>query len=143
MNAERRKVLDMLAAGKITPEDAEQLLNRLAPSEKSDEVVESEAFEAANDGRNGKDPKALRYLRVFVDSPNRDNVNIRLPLKLVRTGIKLSALVPGKAGRQLSEQGIDLSHLGKLKGEALNEALAELDINIETEKGEKVRIFCE
>ena len=116
MSAERRKVLDMLAAGKITPEEAEQLLNRLAPSEKSDDTVESKDFEAANDGKNGKDPKKLRYL---------------------------SALIPGKAGRQLSEQGIDLSHLGKLNGEALNEALAELDIDIQTEKGEKVRIFCE
>lgn len=141
MTAEKRKVLDMLAAGKITPDEAEQLLDHLAPDETERNPPE---IEADTDGGEDKTHTSkLRYLRVFVDKPNRDNVNIRLPLKLVMTGIKLSTLVPGKAGKQLSEQGIDLSHLGKLKGDALNEALAELDINIETEKGEKVRVFCE
>lgn len=141
MNAERRKVLEMLSAGKITPDEAERLLNRLAADGADTPTAEAEA------GPEGGNVKAgagkLRYLRVFVDKPDRDNVNIRLPLKLVRTGIKLSALVPGKAGRQLAEQGIDLSHLGKLSGEDLDNALAELDINIETEKGDKVRVFCE
>ncbi|HYW75587.1 MAG TPA: hypothetical protein VFA48_03055 [Gammaproteobacteria bacterium] len=140
MTAERRKVLDMLAAGTITPDQAEQLLNRLGPGE---EATELPGDDTDDGGETVKDPKKLRHLRVFVDSPNRDNVNIRIPLKLVRTGIKLSALVPGKAGKQLANQGIDLSHLGKLKGAALDEALAELDINIETEKGDKVRVFCE
>lgn len=141
MNAEKRKVLDMLAAGKITPDEAEQLLNRLAPD---DAEGNAPGIAAGTDGSEGKaGAKKLRYLRVFVDKPDRDNVNIRLPLKLVMTGIKLSALVPRKAGRQLTEQGIDLSHLGKLKGEELNNALADLDIDIETEKGDKVRVFCE
>lgn len=139
MTAEKRKVLDMLAAGKITPDEAEQLLDHLAPDETKGNPPEAEA----GGGQDKSHAKKLRYLRVFVDKPDRDNVNIRLPLKLVMTGIKLSTLVPGKAGKQLSEQGIDLSHLGKLKGEDLNNALADLDINIETEKGEKVRVFCE
>jgi len=141
MSAEKRKVLDMLAAGKITPDEAEQLLDHLAPDETTGRAHEVEA--AANNGEDKSHAGKLRYLRVFVDKPDRDNVNIRLPLKLVMTGIKLSALVPGKAGKQLSEQGIDLSHLGKLKGEDLDNALAELDINIETEKGDKVHVFCE
>jgi hypothetical protein len=141
MTAEKRKVLDMLAAGTITPDEAEQLLEHLAPDEAAANTPE---VENAADGGDGKTPaKKLRYLRVFVDKPDRDNVNIRLPLKLVMTGIKLSALVPGKAGMHLSDRNIDLSFLGKLKGEDLNNALAELDINIETEKGEKVRVFCE
>lgn len=141
MTAERRKVLDMLAAGKITPDEAEQLLNHLAPDETEGNPPEVEA--EAYGGKDGSHAKKLRYLRVFVDKPDRDNVNIRLPLKLVMTGIKLSALVPGKAGMHLSDRNIDLSYLGKLKGEDLNNALSELDINIETEKGDKVRIFCE
>ncbi len=142
MNAERRKVLDMLAAGKITPDDAEQLLRRLDPD---DAEQAPPGFEA--DGDDVVDGKArakkLRYLRVFVEKPDHDNVNIRMPLKLVMTGIKLSALVPGKAGMHLSDRNIDLSYLGKLKGNELDKALAELDIDIETDKGNKVRVFCE
>lgn len=141
MTAEKRKVLDMLAAGKITPDEAERLLDRLVADGAGEHAAEAEAGAGAGNVKDGAGK--LRYLRVFVDKPDRDNVNIRLPLTLVRTGIKLSALVPGKAGRQLSEQGIDLSHLGKLSGEDLDKALAELDIDIETEKGDKVRVFCE
>lgn len=142
MTAERRKVLDMLAAGKIKPDEAEQLLNHLASSA-SKNAAESGAAEATEDGKDDQRPREFRYLRIAVDKPNRDNVNIRLPLKLVLTGLKLSTLLPGKAGIHLSDQSIDLSYLGKLKGDSLNAALAELDIEIETTKGEKVHIYCE
>jgi len=138
MDAERRKVLDMLAAGKITPDDAEQLLGRLGP-----DAAEQTSPGLEGDGDGKARAKKLRYLRVFVEKPDHDNVNIRMPLKLVMTGIKLSALVPGKAGMHLSDRNIDLSYLGKLKGKELDNALAELDINIETDKGNKVRVFCE
>ncbi len=142
MTAERRKVLDMLADGKIKPDEAEQILNHLASSE-SKNAADGDVHTAAEDSKGDKRPRDFRYLRVAVERLGRDNVNIRLPLKLVLTGLKLSTLLPGKAGIHLSDQSIDLSYLGKLKGEALNAALAELDIEIETEKGEKVHILCE
>lgn len=142
MIAERRKVLDMLAAGKIKPDEAEQLLNHLASSE-SENTAKGKANAATEVDKHDKLPRDFRYLRVVVEKPNRDNVNLRLPLMLVRTGLKLSALLPGKADIRLPDKAIDLSYLGKLKGEALNAALAELDIEIETEKGEKVHVFCE
>lgn len=142
MTAERRKVLDMLAAGKINSDEAEQLLNHLA-SPDSENAADGGALEANDDSKDDKRPRNFHYLRVVVNKPNRNDVNIRLPLKLVLTGLKLSTLLPVKAGIHLSDQTIDLSYLGKLKGEALNAALAELHIEIETDKGDKVHIFCE
>lgn len=137
MTVENRKVLDMLASGKITPDEAEKLLNHLAP-----ENTEQSSTEAA--GRENKSrAKKLRHLRVFVEKPDGENVNVRVPVKLLMTGLKLSALVPGKAGMHMPDKNIDLSYLGKLKGKDLDNALAELDINIETEKGNKVHVFCE
>ena len=65
-----------------------------------------------------------------MNSPERDSVDIRLPLGLVRTGLKLSALMPGKVSAPLSERGIDLSHLGKLDDEALIAELAALQIHV-------------
>lgn len=140
MSAERRKVLELLAAGKITTEEAEQLLHRMSSPA---DAGEGRTTRAANEGTGERPPRTLRYLRVVVDSPTRDNVNIRLPLGLVRTGLKLSTLVPGKVSHRLSERGIDLSHLGKLDDEALMAELAALQIDIAAEDGEKVRIFCE
>lgn len=130
---ERRKVLEMLAAGKITREQAAQLLNRLSPNRERQYTAEAAVDNDGQGSRQG--PPPLRDLRVVVDSPDRNSVNVRLPLKFLRTGLKLSALIPGQAGKHLSEHGIDLSYLGKLDRDALNAAFAELDVNIETEKG--------
>jgi len=66
-----------------------------------------------------------------------------LPAPFVRTGLKLSTILPGRVSHRLSEKGIDLSHLGKLDDEALIAALAELQVDIDTDGGEKVRVFCE
>jgi hypothetical protein len=143
MSAERRKVLEMLAAGKITPEEADQLLDRLASPAAAAGASEGEAGGAAGGGAGGGRPRAPRFLRVVVDSPERDSINIRLPLGLIRTGLKISTLVPRRVSHRLSERGIDLSHLGKLDDEALIAELAALQVDIAAEDGEKVRIFCE
>jgi len=143
MSAERRKVLEMLAAGKITPEEADQLLDRLASPAAAAGASEGEAGGAAGGGAGGGRPRAPRFLRVVVDSPERDTINIRLPLGLIRTGLKISSLMPRRVSHRLSERGIDLSHLGKLDDEALIAELAALQVDIAAEDGEKVRIFCE
>lgn len=146
MSEERRKVLEMLKDGKITPEEAEKLLDRLASSAADSGSVNGTEVQvaAAATGADEKGSKRkLRFLRVVVDSPNRDNVNIRVPLGLIRTGLKLSTLMPGRVNERLSEKGIDLSHLGKLDKEELLTALGELHIDVEGDRGEKVRVFCE
>lgn len=143
MTAERRKVLEMLAAGRITSEDAELLLDRLAQPATSEHVAEGNTAGAGDGGEREGRPQPLRFLRVVVESPVRDSVNLRLPLGLVRTGLKLSTLMPGKVSLHLSERGIDLSDLGKLDDEALIAELAAAPIEIATENGETVRVFCE
>ncbi len=143
MSVERRKILEMLAAGKINPEEAERLLNRLESPAAPETAPEGEAAGASGTSEGEGRPRAPRFLRVLVDSPERDNVNIRVPLGLVRTGLKLSTILPGRVSHRLSEKGIDLSHLGKLDEEALTAALAELQVDIDTDGGEKVRVFCE
>jgi hypothetical protein len=140
---ERRKVLEMLAAGKITPDEAEKLLNRLGSPAAAQSAPEGEAAGCADPGEGEGRPKAPRFLRVLVDSPSRDNVNIRVPLGLIRTGLKLSTILPGRISNRLSEKGIDLSHLGKLDDEALIAELAALQVDIDVEGGDKIRVFCE
>lgn len=142
MSAERRKVLEMVAAGTITPEEAELLLNRLSPSDGPEQVAGDDAG-GDDDAERERARPPLRFLRVALASPGRDSVNIRLPLGLVRTGLNLSTLMPLKVSRRLSDRGIDLSYLGKLDDEALIAELEAHPIEIGTEKGETVRIFCE
>ena len=137
MSQERRKIIEMLAEGKITPDDAERLLDKLGQNPDRDH--------AAASGEVAERPRAgtPKYLRVVVNSTNNDHVNIRVPLALVRTGLKLSTMLPPHASEKLNEKGIDLSQLSELKGDELLEALRELTVDVKSGDGDTVRIFCE
>jgi hypothetical protein len=80
---------------------------------------------------------------VLVDSPDRDQVNVRVPLAMLGVGIKLLAVLPPKVSERLSENGIDLSALRDLPREDLIEQLKDLHVDVDSRNGEKVRIFCE
>ena len=139
MNTERRKVLDMVAEGQVSAEDAERLLQKLDGSG-GDASLPKDGGGAG--GANGPQASSapLKYLRVLVDSADGDKVNIRVPLGLLRTGVSLATLLPSAAGEKLSENGIDLSHLA---GDALVEELRELTVDVDSAKGDTVRVFCE
>ena len=149
MSEERRRILNMLAEGKVTVDDAERLLR--AVGEAAGDV---EAPHAAAPTRGGK-PKP-KYLRVEVDAPGngdgqgRKRVNVRVPLALVRAGMKLKGIMPdharAKANAALAEHGVHfkLDDIGSGNLEEMIEALQELTVDVEgDEGGEKVRIYCE
>jgi hypothetical protein len=88
------------------------------------------------------EPK-LRFLRVVVDSPDRDQVNVRVPLAFLRAGMKLFGVIPPHVSAKLAEQGIDLAALRDLKGGELVDELKDLHVDVDSKNGEKVRIYCE
>ena len=135
MSSERAKILQMVAEGTITAEEGEKLLNRMDSAGTTTARVEPEPASG-----NGK-PKPLKYLRVVVDG--KDKANIRVPIALIRTGIKLTALMPLSASEHLSEHGIDLSQFNNLDGEELMEAFRELKVDVESGDGYTIRVFCE
>jgi SHOCT-like protein len=137
MTADRKKVLEMLAAGKITPDEAEKLLEKLDASPASRPDAQS-----AQPGEPAAEGKQPRFLRILVERPNHDQVNVRLPLSLCRTG-KLLAFLPTSVSERLAERGIDLSGFNSLRGEDLEAALRTINIDVEKDGGKKVRIFCE
>ena len=157
MSQETKKVLEMLASGQITADDAEKLLEKLGASGPAPSTPAA-SEEASPAGANppptrvgGTIPRdeapapgqKPRFLRVVVDSPDRDQVNIRVPLAILRTGIKLLAVLPPKVSERLAEKGIDLSALRDLPREELVEQLKDLRVDVDSKDGEKVRIFCE
>jgi hypothetical protein len=135
MSRERTKVLQMVADGTITPEEGEKLLSRL------DRAGRTEASDEGGSEDSDRRSGPLKYLRVVVDG--EDKVNIRVPIALIRTGIKLSTLMPLSASKNLSDHGIDLSQFNNLDGEELTEALRELHVEVDSEDGDVVRVFCE
>ncbi len=135
-NDSHKKILEMLADGKITVDEAAALLSKLQNTDAvEEEVIETESGEVRK--------RTPRYLRVVVDSANGDKVNVRVPMSLLKTGIKLSALLPGNAAEKMSSHGFDLSQLSSLDGDELIEALSDLTVDVDSADGDKVRVFTE
>ena len=143
MSEDRRSILDMLAAGQINADEAERLLAALDRGRTSS--VASEPGYPSNHVR----PK---YLRVSVDTDEPDEghtkVNIRVPMQLLRAGVRLSSLIPPKARDEVNahmrEQGIpfDINQLKPENLEDLVDQLSDLTVDVDQEKT-KVRIYCE
>jgi hypothetical protein len=143
MNEQRRQILEMLAAGKITAGEAERLID----------AVEREQPEPPQGAAPRPKPRP-RYLRVVVnaedgaggDGPSR--VNIRVPLQLLRAGVRLTSLIPPEAltevNAKLRESGvpIDLNQLKPQHIEELIEQLSDLTVDV-GQADTTVQVFCE
>lgn len=141
MSENRRQILDMLAQGKITADQAERLLAAL----------EREPASAGSAGETRRSDK-IKYLRVVVDAHDDADgptkVNVRVPMQLLRAGVKLTSIIPPRARTEVNEalrkEGIDVD-IGKLTPESLEEIveqLRDLQVDVDHERA-KVRIFCE
>ena len=141
MNEDRRKILEMLKKGKVSVAEAEELL---------DAVEEPTGSMPSEEVGIDSTPKAKpKYLRVLVEETGgKEHVDIRVPLQLLRAGIKLGGLIPqearAKVTEALGEKGfnLDLSDIKPESVEELIQALGDLTVNVE-DGDEKVRIFCE
>jgi hypothetical protein len=144
MNNDRRSVLQMLADGKITADEAERLLGAMEGAGPA-----PRPFEGTANGHNKPPPK---YLRVSVDAnepgEGPTKVNIRVPMALLRAGVRLTSLIPPAARDQVNEQlaknGMPFD-IGQLKPENLEDLIAHLDeltVDVDAQDA-KVRIYCE
>jgi SHOCT-like domain len=149
MSEERARILNMLAGGKITTDEAERLLDALE-SRQPDTASARGSGAPAIKG----DPTPLlnalpKFLHVKVDSDAGEKVYVKVPLALVRSGLKLTSLIPPQAMDRINEQmaqngmSIDFSHVKPEDIDELIEALREMEVNVDGANGEKVRVYAE
>jgi hypothetical protein len=143
MNEQRRQILEMLAEGTITADEAERLIDAL----------EREQPESPPGAASRPKPRP-KYLRVVVswadnsggDGPGR--VNVRVPLQLLRAGVRLTTLIPPQAltkiNAELNRSGVPID-LTELKPQHIEELIEQLDdLNIDVDDPDaKVQVFCE
>jgi hypothetical protein len=151
MNENRRQVLEMLALGKITADEAERLLAALER--------DMGAYSGAAAGAKNSTVKTrAKYLRVLVEADEDmtglkgpTTVNVRVPMQLLRAGVRLASLIPAQAHEHLDEalskHGVPIT-LSQIKPENLEELvehLEDLTVDVEGKGGNatKVRVFCE
>ena len=156
MNENCRQILEMLAAGKITAAEAERLLAAIEP-----EQTTTSEFTGRIPGNGLADSPVktrAKYIRVLVEADEEmtgmkgpTTVNVRVPMQLLRAGVRLASLIPKQAHDQLDEalnrHGIPLT-LSQIKPENLEELidhLEDLTVDVEGKEGNntKVRVFCE
>lgn len=146
MSENEKKILEMLENKKISVDEAYRLLSALrtegSPSERGQET-----------GTTAK-PKP-KYLRVCVhpgpgheDDDDAEHVNVRVPMSLIRSGMKFTSVLPPEAREKvtdaLHEKGIDLD-MRNLKPEELEEvieALSDLEVKVVSSK-EIVKVYVE
>lgn len=139
MNEQRKAILDMLAEGKINADEAERLLTAIEPGEPT--------APGAADRPKGK-KKYLRLVVDYTDNGEPGRVNIRVPVALLRAGVRLSALVPAqaleKANAEMAKSGVPFD-LTQLKPDELEELVNHLDeVIVEVDSSEaQVRIYSE
>ena len=140
MSDETRRVLELVAQGKVTVEEADRLLHAIGRPSAEDSV---EPIDRAKP----------RFVRIAIHKPAQEgqqdkDVNIRVPMALVKSGIKLGTLIQGladdKITTRLRERGLDVdfSKLDAATIETMFTELGETSIDIDAGKAQ-VRITAE
>ena len=153
MSDETRRVLDLLAQGKITVDEADRLIKAVC----ADRPAETATADTATDGGRQR----VRWVRINIHKPAKDqthtpkDVNIRVPIAVVKGGMRLGAIIATfageKAAQRMKERGLDLDlstingDLSRMNGTEFDSFMKSLDdMNIEIDDGKsQVRITCE
>ena len=147
MTEERRQILEMLAEGKISADEADRLISALGGSS---------ATASSTATATAVQSKPLpKFIRVMVDAKEGRHdkpvkINVRVPIALLRAGVRFGSLVPiqaqEKVNAELRKNGLDFD-IRQVKPENINELidqLQDLSVDIDQEDDDtKIRIFTE
>lgn len=127
---EKMRILTMLQEGKVTAEEAEQLLNAM---EETEPARTTELERKTDDMEYDR-----RMLRVYVDGSDKVRVNfpIRLAKKLLRATGKLPMSMNGV-------EGVDMSELMETIISCLDDEMLGEIVTVDSQDGTQVRIVIE
>lgn len=125
MSEEKKIILEMLKDGKISVEEAEQLLEKANPGETFDNVQK-------------KKPNSKKFLRVRVTEEDKTIANVNIPIALAEVGLNL---IP-KSKLKVDGKQINMDHILKLIEEGTEGELVNIDAEDEG-KNYKVNIFID
>jgi hypothetical protein len=136
---ERKKVLDMLAAGQINVDQASELLRALGDAPSATGAVPPPPPPPARTG-------TARLLRISIDANDdgdgeRAKIRVNVPLGLAKFA---SRFLPAEARTELEAQGIDLSELiSALSTETPEGRLVDIDVDDDGSGRKKAKIVVE
>lgn len=139
MSDNQKRILQMLAEGKISVEEATRLLS----------LVDKDTGATGSNTSASGEPKPLpKYLYVRVEpkegvkNAEHGRVNVRIPVGLIRAGMKLKALIPQQAAedmnRAMKEKGFnfDIRDIKDADLQELITALCDTEISVDSADAE-------
>ena len=126
MSEEKRIILEMLKEGKITVEEAEQLLGKLNNGE------------SLNDGPRKSKPNSKKFLRVRVTEEDKVKANVNIPIALAEVGLNL---IP-KEKLKVDGKQINMDQILKLIEEGTEGEIVNIDAE-DAGKNYKVNIYID
>ncbi|NOX64012.1 MAG: DUF2089 domain-containing protein [Chloroflexi bacterium] len=132
MSDERLRILKMLEEGKITAEEASQLLDALGSTDASQNAGPGVRPAIASRGK-------AKWLRIEVKERNGNQVYVRAPVALVRAALRLGGRFKWGA---FDTKQLDSNVMEELAA-ALTEGEAGLLVDAVEQDGDRVKIFLE
>ena len=160
MSDTKKKILELLAQSKITADEAYRMMSALDGDSVAHDNAGHDNTGHENTGNKGPEMKTkAKYLRVTITPyegesgeghrEHAEKVNVRVPMSLIRAGIKMKSLIPpealDKANAALKDKGInfDVRSIKPEDLEELIEALGDMQVDVEGRHGEKVKVYVE
>ncbi|MBN1644024.1 MAG: hypothetical protein JW856_04320 [Dehalococcoidales bacterium] len=132
MGENQQRILQLLAEGKITVEEATRLLS----------LVGGESGETTGFVKTARSNAKYLYVKVEPkegrETQQNPRVNVRVPVSLIRAGMKLTALIPPHVADDINKGmkdkgiGFDIRNLKDEYIEPLVEALHDTEIVVDT-----------
>lgn len=152
MSEERQRILGMLSEGKITAAEAETLLDAMSPATGDTPAAAPDTTADWPKGPSATGTPKFMYVKV-ISAPNetnsgKDKVDVKIPLSLLRAGLKLTSLIPPQAMDQISESmgehgmSFDFNNLKPADIEEIIANLGEMEVNVDSADGDHIRVFC-
>lgn len=136
MSEERMKILDMLSQGIITASEANELLKSL--DEKKIEVN----GKTMTEGQYLKSA-AAKFLYIEAKSHDGDNVNVTIPLSLIKAAVKMGnvqgIIDKSLSGLPIANEAIDID----LILQCIESGTTGNIVSMDSKEGDSVRIYIE
>lgn len=141
---EKKKILKMVEDGKITAQEALDLIEAIGRTETTEEKTERPKSKSSN-----------RMFRIRIDAAEQDGrerakVNINIPLNVARKLTSLTKMIPDSAKEEMAREGVNIDELNlselldALHESGSEESLVDIDATEGDGKGgAKVKIYVD
>lgn len=139
MSEEKKKILEMIQEGKITPAEGLELLSAIDDS--------------PNTGKLTNPRLNKRFLRIKVYTDKAVKVNVNIPLALMKAASKFANIgmkyIPDEARVEMEKKGIDLTQINVeelingIEQGVFDEKLVDIDVDDPEEGKVRVEVYVD